>query len=420
MLIVQKYGGTSIGSVERLNAVANNIKRFTEEGHSLLVVVSAMGKQTDELVELAYQLSPSPSRREMDVLLSCGEQTSMALLSMALHHRHIAAHSYSGWQVPIHTDDFHTKARITQIETRRIKKDIANRYVVVVAGFQGVNDKQEVTTLGRGGSDTTAVALAVRFGADECQIYTDVDGIYTTDPRIEPKARMLSKITLEEMVELAGLGSQVLQTRAVRLAGKHNVPLRVLSSFKNNGSNDGTLVVKKGDEEMEETVVSGIAHNRDEAKITITDVPDRPGIAAQILEKIGEDKIEVDMIVQNVSTNNTADFTFTVHRRDYKRAKQLIQELISELGTAKVNGDNTIVKVSVVGLGMRSHSGVAAKMFHALARENINIQIISTSEIRISIIIEERYLELAVRCLHKEFGLDKRPSQKRKSRAKAK
>ncbi len=420
MLIVQKYGGTSIGSVERLNAVANNIKRFTEEGHSLLVVVSAMGKQTDELVELAYQLSPSPSRREMDVLLSCGEQTSMALLSMALHHRHIAAHSYSGWQVPIHTDDFHTKARITQIETRRIKKDIANRYVVVVAGFQGVNDKQEVTTLGRGGSDTTAVALAVRFGADECQIYTDVDGIYTTDPRIEPKARMLSKITLEEMVELAGLGSQVLQTRAVRLAGKHNVPLRVLSSFKNNGSNDGTLVVKKGDEKMEETVVSGIAHNRDEAKITITDVPDRPGIAAQILEKIGEDKIEVDMIVQNVSTNNTADFTFTVHRRDYKRAKQLIQELISELGTAKVNGDNTIVKVSVVGLGMRSHSGVAAKMFQALARENINIQIISTSEIRISIIIEERYLELAVRCLHKEFGLDKRPSQKRKSRAKAK
>ena len=420
MLIVQKYGGTSIGSVERLNAVANNIKRFTEEGHSLLVVVSAMGKQTDELVELAYQLSPSPSRREMDVLLSCGEQTSMALLSMALHHRHIAAHSYSGWQVPIHTDDFHTKARITQIETRRIKKDLANRYVVVVAGFQGVNDKQEVTTLGRGGSDTTAVALAVRFGADECQIYTDVDGIYTTDPRIEPKARMLSKITLEEMVELAGLGSQVLQTRAVRLAGKHNVPLRVLSSFKNNGSNDGTLVVKKGDEEMEETVVSGIAHNRDEAKITITDVPDRPGIAAQILEKIGEDKIEVDMIVQNVSTNNTADFTFTVHRRDYKRAKQLIQELISELGTAKVNGDNTIVKVSVVGLGMRSHSGVAAKMFQALARENINIQIISTSEIRISIIIEERYLELAVRCLHKEFGLDKRPSQKRKSRAKAK
>lgn len=417
---MQKYGGTSVGSVERLNAVANNIKRFAEEGHSLLVVVSAMGKQTDELVELAYQLSPSPSRREMDVLLSCGEQTSMALLSMALHHRHIAAHSYSGWQVPIHTDDFHTKARITHIETRRIKKDLANRYVVVVAGFQGVNDKQEVTTLGRGGSDTTAVALAVGFGADECQIYTDVDGIYTTDPRIESKARMLSKITVEEMIELAGLGSQVLQTRAVRLAGRHNIPLRVLSSFKNNGANDGTLIVKKGDETMEETVVAGIAHNRDEAKITITDVPDIPGIAAQILEKVGEEKIEVDMIVQNVSANKTTDFTFTVHRRDYKRAKQLIQELSPGLGNARVTGDDTIVKVSAVGLGMKSHSGVAARMFQALAKEGINIQIISTSEIRISIIIEERYMELAVRCLHKEFGLDKRPSQKRPSGAKSK
>ena len=414
MLIVQKYGGTSLGSIERLNAVADNIKSFCEAGHDLLVVVSAMGHHTDKLHAMAYQLSPSPSRREMDMLLSCGEQTSMALLSMALHHRHIAAHSYCGWQVPIHTDDFHTRAHITHIGRARIRKDLDRGYVAIVAGFQGVAEGREVTTLGRGGSDTTAVALAAAFRADECQIYTDVDGIYTADPRVEPRACMLKRITIEEMLELAGLGSQVMQARAVSLAGRNTVPVRVLSSFKNKGADGGTLIVKRGDEKMEQTIVAGIAQNADEAKITVPAVPDRPGIAAQILKKIGDEKIEVDMIVQNVGAHGITDFTFTVHRRDYKRARQLVLELGDQLGIHKINGDDRIAKVSIVGLGMRSHSGVAARMFGALARENINIQIISTSEIRVSVIIEERYLELAVRCLHEEFGLHRSPARTRR------
>lgn len=414
MLIVQKYGGTSVGSIERINAVADNIKKSVNEGHSLLVVVSAMGEQTDELADLAAQVSQYPSRREMDVLLACGEQQSMALLSMALHHRRLAAHSYAGWQLPIKTDGFHTKARITGIETTRIKKDLVEKYVVVVAGFQGVSEERNVTTLGRGGSDTSAVALAVALKADECHIYTDVDGIYTADPRVEPQAHLLRKITLEEMMELAGLGSQVLETRAVSLAARHNVPVRVVSSFKNNGPDDGTLIVRKGDETMEETVVSGIAHNKDEAKITILGVPDKPGIAARLLQKVSGEKIEVDMIVQNVGTKGTTDFTFTVHRRDYRKAHQLVSDLGTELGVEKITGDDRIAKVSIIGLGMRSHSGVAARMFSALAAEGINIQIISTSEIRVSVIVEERYIELAVRCLHNEFGLAKKTARAKK------
>ena len=412
MFIVQKYGGTSVGSIEKINAIADNIKRSADEGHDILVVVSAMGKETDKLTELAFHFGTYPSRREMDVLLACGEQKSAALLCMALHHRRLAAHSYAGWQVPIKTDDFHGKARITGINTVRIKKDLAHNYIVVVAGFQGVSDAQEITTLGRGGSDTTAVALAAALKADECQIWTDVDGIHTADPRLEPKARLLNIITTEEMMELAGLGSRVLDIRAVNLAARYEVPLRVLSSFKDNGPRGGTLIVKKGDRMMEETIVAGIAHNKDEAKITIIGVLDKPGIAAQLLHKIGEEKIEVDMIVQNVGVRGTTDFTFTVHRRDYRKARQLIMELQDDMGFEKISGDEYIAKVSVIGLGMRSHSGVAVRMFHALAAEGINIQVISTSEIRISVIVEEKYTDLAVRCLHDEFGLAKQVKKK--------
>ena len=411
MLIVQKYGGTSVGSLERINAVADNIKKTVNDGHSLLIVVSAMGKETDELADLAQSLGVYPSKRETDVLLACGEQKSMALLSIALHHRRLAARSYTGWQVPIRTDSFHNRARIIGIDTKRIKKDIAENYIVVVAGFQGINTDQDITTLGRGGSDTTAVALAASLKAAECQIYTDVDGIYTADPRVEPRARLLDKITIEEMMELAGLGSRVLDIRAVNIAARHNTPLRVLSSFKDRSTQKGTLIVRKGDKTMEEVVVSGIAHNKDEAKITIVGVPDKPGIAAQVLSQIAEEKIEVDMIVQNVGTRKTTDFTFTVHRRDYRKARQLIMELQDEIGFDKITGDEKIAKVSIIGLGMRSHSGVAARMFSALAAERINIQIISTSEIRTSVIVEERYMELAVRCLHDEFDLAKSPKR---------
>ncbi len=404
-VIVQKYGGTSVGSLERINRVADNIKKHLDQGDQVAVVVSAMGGETDKLEDYAHSLTEHPSRRELDVLLSSGEQVSGSLLAIALHHRHIAAHSYMGWQIPIKTDQYHTKARILSVSSKKIKEKLDSGYVTVITGFQGVAPDGEVTTLGRGGSDTTAVAVAASIKAEECQIYTDVDGIYTADPRVEPRARLLEKITFEEMMELAGLGSKVLHSRSVNLAAGQGVTLRVLSSFKDGISQKGTLVVKKGDEEMEKTIVSGIAHNKNEAKITVSGVPDKPGMAAKILQAVSNENLEVDMIVQNISDKGNTDFTFTVHRSDYKKARQIVNTLGKELGAGVIKGDTAIAKVSVVGLGMKNHSGVAAKMFTALANEGINIQIISTSEIKVSVIVEEKYLELAVRCLHKAFNL---------------
>ncbi len=407
-LIVQKYGGTSVGSIERINKVADNIKRHTLQGDKVVVVVSAMSGRTDELLNLAAQISENPSRREMDALLSSGEQVTSALLSLALHHRNVAAHSYMGWQIPINTDSSHTAARILSINNKQLKKDLKQGYVPVIPGFQGVDANNNITTLGRGGSDTTAVAVAASIKADECQIYTDVDGIYTTDPRIEKQARLLEKVTLEEMLELARLGSKVLHSRSVGIAARHQVPLRVLSSFKDGAKQQGTLVVKRGDKEMEETIVAGIAHSSKEAKISIIGVPNTPGIAADILRPLSEENIEVDMIVQNAGAAGTTDFTFTVSRSDYKKSRKLMTKISEKLRAAKVIGDDTIAKVSVVGLGMKSHSGVATTMFEALAAAGINIQIISTSEIKISVIVEENYVELAVRCLHKAFNLHKK------------
>ena len=404
-VIVQKYGGTSVGSIERINRVADNIKKHLEQGDQVAVVVSAMGGETDKLEDYAYSLAENPSRRELDVLLSSGEQVSASLLAIALHHRHIASHSYMGWQIPIKTDQYHTKARILSVGGKRIKEKLDSGYVTVITGFQGVAPDGEITTLGRGGSDTTAVAVAASIKAEECQIYTDVDGIYTADPRVEPRARLLEKITFEEMMELAGLGSKVLHSRSVNLAAGQGMPLRVLSSFKDGISQKGTLVVKKGDEEMEKTIVSGIAHNKNEAKITVSGVPDKPGMAAKILQAVSNENLEVDMIVQNISDKGNTDFTFTVHRSDYKKARQIVNALGKELGAGVIKGDTAIAKVSVVGLGMKNYSGVAAKMFTALANEGINIQIISTSEIKVSVTVEEKYLELAVRCLHKAFNL---------------
>lgn len=401
-LLVQKFGGTSVGTVERIEAVADKVCGFREDGHDIVVVVSAMSGETNRLIGLANDIMEEPTPREMDVLVSTGEQVTIALLSMALQKRGCDARSYTGSQVRILTDSAHTKARIQDIDEQNMRDDLNKGRVVVVAGFQGVDGNGNITTLGRGGSDTTAVALAAALKADECQIYTDVDGVYTTDPRVVDSARRLDRITFEEMLEMASLGSKVLQIRAVEFAGKYNVPLRVLSSFQEG---EGTLITFEDDSAMEQPVVSGIAFNRDEAKLTIAGVPDTPGVALRILKPVSNANIEVDMIVQNVGADNHTDFTFTVHRNDYRRTREILEKLATELGAREVNGDEKIAKVSIVGVGMRSHAGVATCMFEALSNEGINIRMISTSEIKVSVVIDEKYLELAVRALHSAFEL---------------
>jgi aspartate kinase len=402
-LIVQKYGGTSVANPERILAVAERVARMRREGHDLVVVVSAMSGETDRLIKLAKSVNPEPPARELDVLLATGEQTTIALLSMMLEKLGCPARSYTGYQVHIRTDNAYGKARILDIDESRVREDLKKGRVVVVAGFQGVDEDGNITTLGRGGSDTTGVAMAAALKADECQIYTDVDGVYTTDPRIVPQARRLDRITFEEMLEMASLGSKVLQIRSVEFAGKYKVPLRVLSSFEEG---PGTLITYE-ENEMEAPLISGIAFNRDEAKITIRGVPDKPGIAAQILGDISKANINVDMIVQNVGADGSTDFTFTVHRADYQKAMDVLKRVAQLLKAREVSGDDKIVKISVVGVGMRSHAGIASQMFKTLADEGINIQMISTSEIKISVVVEEKYLELGVRALHSVFGLDK-------------
>lgn len=404
-LFVHKYGGTSVGNIERIKNVAANIIKARRRGDDLVVVVSAMSGETNRLVALAHEAQSQPDPREMDVLLSTGEQVTIALLCMALLQEGCPACSFTGGQVRILTDTAHTKARILDIDTDAIREHLAAGKVVVVAGFQGITEAGDITTLGRGGSDTTAVALAAALRADECLIYTDVDGVYTTDPRVEPKARRLDRITFEEMLEMASLGSKVLQIRSVEFAGKFNVPLRVLSSFTEGA---GTLISYE-DASVEKPLISGIAFNRDEAKLTILGVPDRPGIASRILGPIAKANIEVDMIVQNVGQDGTTDFTFTVNRGEFGKALATLRQTCTELGAREVVGDDTIVKVSLVGVGMRSHAGIAATMFDALASESINIQMISTSEIKISVVLNEKYLELAVRSLHEAFHLDRPP-----------
>jgi len=403
-LIVQKYGGTSVGSPERIKNVARRVARWKAKGHQLVVVVSAMAGETNRLIALARELQAHPDPRELDVMVSTGEQVTIALLSMALMDMGLKARSYTGAQVRILTDSAYNKARILSIDESRIRKDLADDCIVVVAGFQGVDEQGNVTTLGRGGSDTTGVALAAVLKADECQIYTDVDGVYTTDPRIVPEARRLKTITFEEMLEMASLGSKVLQIRAVEFAGKYQVKLRVLSSFEEES--EGTLITFEEDQNMEQATISGIAFNRDEAKITILGVPDRPGIAYQILGPIGDASIDVDMIVQNVSHDGMTDFSFTVHRSDYHKALKILEPVVKHIKARGVEGGEKIAKVSVVGVGMRSHAGIASSAFRTLAEEGINIEMISTSEIKISIVINEKYMELAVRALHKAFGLD--------------
>lgn len=410
-LLVQKYGGTSVGSVERIEAVADKVAGFRAQGHDMVVVLSAMSGETNRLIGLAQQIQEIPDPRELDVLISTGEQVTIALLCMALKKRGVDARSYTGGQVRILTDNSYTKARIQAIDEINMRADLAAGRVVVVAGFQGVDEQGNITTLGRGGSDTTGVALAAALKADECQIYTDVDGVYTTDPRVVERARRLEKITFEEMLEMASLGSKVLQIRSVEFAGKYNVPLRVLSSFKEG---PGTLItLDEEDSTMEQPIVSGIAFNRDEAKVTVAGVPDTPGVASKILAPIGAANIEVDVIVQNVSADNTTDLTFTVHKNDMNKAVEVLQSVAREIGAREVRSDDKVAKVSIVGVGMRSHAGVASRMFTALAEDRINIQMITTSEIKISVIIDERYLELAVRSLHTAFGLDAEPSENR-------
>lgn len=402
-LYVQKYGGTSVGTIERIEAVADKVKSFHEAGHQIVVAVSAMSGETNRLISLAKQIDAAPAPREMDVLVSTGEQVTIALLAMALQKRGVDARSYTGWQVGIKTDSAFMKARIEDIDTANMRQHLDNGGVVIVAGFQGVDDDNNITTLGRGGSDTTGVALAAALKADECQIYTDVDGVYTTDPRVVPAARRMDKVTFEEMLEMASLGSKVLQIRSVEFAGKYKVPLRVLSSFTEG---NGTLITTEENDSVENPVISGIAFNRDEAKITVKGVPDIPGVASRILVPVSDANIEVDMIVQNVSDDGSTDFTFTVHRNDYQKALKILNELAGELKAREVAGKDDICKVSLVGVGMRSHAGVASKMFKTLADENINILAITTSEIKISVVIAEKYLELAVRALHTAFGLD--------------
>ena len=401
-LIVQKYGGTSMGSVERIEHVANKVASFHKQGHQVVVVVSAMSGETDRLLKLAKAIDPKGSQREFDQIAATGEQVTIALLAIALQKAGVPSRSFTGWQVPIHTDAAHMKARIQKIEPERLLAACQAGIVPVVAGFQGITDEGSVSTLGRGGSDTTGVALAAALKADECQIYTDVDGVYTTDPRVEPKARRLDKITFEEMLEMASLGSKVLQIRSVEFAGKYKVPLRVLSTFVDG---PGTLITLE-DNRMEEPLISGIAFSRDESQITVTGVPDKPGVAAAILGPVGDANVEVDMIVQNVGADGSTDFTFTVARGDYEKALEIIKRVAGELGAKGVAGAADIVKVSIVGVGMRSHAGIASQMFKALAGAGINIRMISTSEIKISVVIDQDYLELAVRTLHKAFGLE--------------
>ena len=402
-LYVYKFGGTSVGSTGRIKSVAEKVKKAHDSGDQIVVVVSAMSGETNRLVAMAKELQTQPSGRELDVLLSTGEQVTISLLCMALNNLGCDASSYTGGQVKILTDSSYTKARIREIEDTRIRADLNAGKVVVVAGFQGVDEHGNITTLGRGGSDTTAVALAAALKADECHIYTDVDGVYTTDPRVEPKARRLDHITFEEMLEMASLGSKVLQIRSVEFAGKYNVALRVLSSFEEGR---GTLITYE-ESQMESALISGIAFNRDEAKLTITGVPDLPGVAFKILGPVADANIEVDMIIQNIADDATTDFTFTVHRNDYQRAKTILEQTCAEMGAGKVTGDKSIVKVSIVGVGMRSHAGIASTMFKTLATEGINIRMIATSEIKISVVVDEKYLELAVRALHDAFELDK-------------
>ena len=402
VLAVEKYGGTSVGSVERINAVADRVSASYQKGERLVVVVSAMAGETNRLLALADEIDSGTHAREMDVLVSTGEQVTIALLSMALNKRGIDARSYTGGQVRILTDNIHGKARILDIDAAQVREDLENNRVVVVAGFQGVDDEGNITTLGRGGSDTTAVAMAAALKADECRIFTDVDGVYTADPRIVPEARRLDRITVEEMLELASQGAKVLQTRSVEFAGKYRVPLRVLSSFE-DGS--GTLITHEVSN-MEQPLIAGIAYNRDEAKVTIRGVPDQPGVASRIFGPISKAHLNIDMIIQNVAQDGTTDLTFTVNRNEYAQAMQLLNEIAKELNARDVVGDDTLAKIAIVGVGMRSHSGVAAKMFETLATEGINIELISTSEIKISVGVNDKYLELAVRALHKAFELE--------------
>lgn len=404
-LIVQKYGGTSVGTADRIKNVARRVAKFKAKGHQVVVVLSAMSGETNRLIGLAKEIQANPDPRELDVIISTGEQVTIGLLAMALKELGVNAKSYTGGQVKILTDNAHTKARIVSIDEQSIRADLANDCVVVVAGFQGMDKDGNITTLGRGGSDTTGVAIAAALKADECQIYTDVDGVYTTDPRMVPEARRLKSITFEEMLEMASLGSKVLQIRSVEFAGKYKVKLRVLSSFEEEG--EGTLITFEDEDKMEQAIISGIAFNRDEAKVNVLGVPDKPGIAYQILGPVSDANIDVDMIIQNVGVDGTTDFSFTVHRNDFSRTMDILNnEVLPHVGARKVIGDNKAAKVSVVGVGMRSHVGIASKMFRTLAEEGINIQMISTSEIKISVVIDEKYLELAVRVLHKAFDLD--------------
>lgn len=422
-LIVQKYGGTSMGSIDRIKNVAKRVKSWHDNGHQVVVVVSAMSGETNRLIDLARQISIQPDPREYDQMVSTGEQVSISLLAMAIKELGIGAQSFTGRQVAIKTNSAHSKARIESIDDKNIRDQLDSGNVVIVAGFQGIVENGNATTLGRGGSDTTGVALAAALGADECQIYTDVDGVYTTDPRVTSKAKKLKKITFEEMLEMASLGSKILQIRSVEFAGKYGVPLRVLSSFDDNidGSFDddfknnvGTLITIDEGDNMEQAIISGIAFNRDEAKIVVRGVPDRPGIASAILTPIGDANIEIDMIVQNLSANGTTDFSFTVNRADLDKAIKVVNDKVKdEIGAADVLGKSDVVKVSLVGVGMRSHAGVASKMFQTLAENNINIEMISTSEIKVSVLIQEQHLEAAVKSLHTAFGLDRADGESR-------
>lgn len=404
-LIVQKYGGTSVANPERIRSLARRVARYKAMGHQIVVVVSAMSGETNRLIALAKELMPEPDPRELDMIISTGEQVTIGLTALALIELGIKAKSYTGAQVKILTDNAFTKARISNIDQHKLKADLDAGYVCVVAGFQGVDENGNITTLGRGGSDTTGVALAAALNADECQIYTDVDGVYTTDPRMVPEARRLKSITFEEMLELASQGSKVLQIRSVEFAGKYKVKLRVLSSFEEEG--DGTLITFEEEDNMEQPVISGIAFNRDEAKITVLGVPDKPGIAYQILGPIAEANVDVDMIIQNTGADGTTDFTFTVHKNEMNKALSILRDKVQgHIGAREISGDDKIAKVSIVGVGMRSHVGIASQMFRTLAEEGINIQMISTSEIKIAVVVDEKYLELAVRVLHKAFELE--------------
>jgi aspartate kinase len=416
-LIVHKYGGTSVGSVDRIKNVARRLEKWQKAGHKLVVVVSAMSGETNRLLALAKEVQASPDPRELDVVASTGEQVTIGLLAMALKDRGLKAKSYTGPQVHVLTDSAFTKARILEIDEKKIRQDLAQDAIVIVAGFQGADEHGNITTLGRGGSDTSAVALAAALRADVCLIYTDVDGVYTTDPRIVPEARRLDRVTFEEMLEMASLGSKVLQIRSVEFAGKYKVPLRVLSSLTEADlaldveASSGTLITFEEGAQMEKAVISGVAFSRDEAKITLTRVPDRPGIAYQILGAIAEANIDVDMIVQNISVDGTTDFSFTVHRNEYQKALDVLNSKVKDhVGAREIVSDPKIAKVSVVGIGMRSHVGIASLMFRTLAEEGINIQMISTSEIKISVVVEDKYMELAVRALHKAFGLELAPA----------